>query len=120
MEDIERGSLSQDTKANSLLGRWFNKAKLKIESKKEEASELKIERDGIVACNATQLINDKGNKKEEVTKQRYRMLFVYAKSYRKWFMTADKQRCSKYMKEDELNKYRCAIGMINDGFIEDY
>ena len=24
------------------------------------------------------------------------------------------------MKEDELNKYRCAIRMITDGFIEDY
>ena len=35
LEDVERGSLSQETNANYLLGRWFNKSKHKIESKKE-------------------------------------------------------------------------------------
>ena len=45
---------------------------------------------------------------------------VYAKSYDKWFMTADKQRYSKDMKEYEINKYRCAIRMITDDFIEEY
>ena len=38
LEDVERGSLSQDTKEIFLLGRWFNKSKHKIESKKEETS----------------------------------------------------------------------------------
>ena len=35
-------------------------------------------------------------------------------------MTADKQRFSKDMREEELNKYRYAIRMIADVFIEDY
>ena len=51
LEDVERGSLSQETKGNSLLGRWFNKAKYEIEIKKEEASEMMIERDRKFACN---------------------------------------------------------------------
>ena len=68
LEDIERGSLSQDAKENPLLGRWFNEAKHKIESKKEDTSEIMIEKHRIVACNATQLINDEDNNKEEVTK----------------------------------------------------
>ena len=48
------------------------------------------------------------------------MLAVYTKSYNKWFMMADKQRWSRDMKEDELNKYRCAIRMITDGYVDDY
>ena len=53
LDDIERGSLSQKTKANSLLGCWFNKVMHEIESKKEEASETIVERHRIVVCNAT-------------------------------------------------------------------
>ena len=34
LENVERGSLSQETKANSLLGRWFSKAKKEIEIKR--------------------------------------------------------------------------------------
>ena len=90
LEDIGRGSLSQDTKANYLLGGWPNKANHKIEIKKEEASEIITERDIIVASNATQLIGNKGNNKEKVTKQRNRTLSICKKSYKKWFMTADK------------------------------
>ena len=60
----------------------------------------------IVACNSTQLMNDNGDGKEEVTKQRHRVLQAYAKSHKKWFVAVDEQVWSKDMKEDELNKHR--------------
>ena len=34
LENIKRGFLSQETKANSLLGRWFSKPKIEIKTKK--------------------------------------------------------------------------------------
>ena len=50
----------------------------------------------------------------------YRVLAVFTKAQNKWFMTADKQKWSRDMKPDELKKYRCAIRMITDGYVEDY
>ena len=97
-----------------MLRRWFNKAKQEEKIEKIETQEALIERDGIAVCAETQLINNKGDEKEDATKQRYRMLAVHAKTCNKWFMMADKQRWSKDMKEDALNKHRCAIRMIAD------
>jgi len=36
LDDIERGSISLDMKANSLLGRWFKKDEIKILKVEEE------------------------------------------------------------------------------------
>ena len=120
LENIERGSLSQETKANSLNGRWFSKAKTEFKTKNIESDDIFIERDRIIICNATQFSTDADEKKKIVGKQMHRVLAVFTKAQNKWFMTADKQKWSRDMKPDELKKYRCAIRMITDGYVEDY
>ena len=105
LENIKRGSLSKETKVNSLLGYQLNKTKYEIKSKKEAVSEIIIERDRIVMCNAIQLISNNDDKKEEIAKQRYRILATYVKVYSKQYVTANKQRQSKDMKEEKLKKY---------------
>ena len=67
-----------------------------------------------------QIAKDEDKKKEISTKQRYRVLAVCTKSHNKWFMIAEKQRWSREMNTDDLKKYRCAIRMITDGYVDDY
>ena len=53
LENIKRGSLLQETKANSLLGHQFSKSKKEIKTKKIESNNILIERDHIIVYKAT-------------------------------------------------------------------
>ena len=81
LDNVKRGSLSQDTKANSLLGRWFGKTKKELKSEDEICKEALIERDRIIACSATKFVMDEDIKREITSKQLFRVLAVHAKSY---------------------------------------
>ena len=48
------------------------------------------------------------------------MLAVFTKSYKKWFMTEEKQMWSADMKPVDLKKCRCSVRMITEGSVEDY
>ena len=62
LKNIKRRSLLQETKANSMLERQFNKAKIEIKTKKIESN------DRIIMYKATQFASDKDDEKEIVTK----------------------------------------------------
>ena len=51
---------------------------------------------------------------------KYRVLSVYTKRSNKWFMTSIKQMWNRFMKEEELKKFRCAIRLIVEGAFEGY
>ena len=51
---------------------------------------------------------------------KYRFHSIYTKRYNKWFMTSEKQPWNRFMKEEDVKKFRCAIRMIVDGAFEGY
>ena len=127
LDNIERGSLSEKTKAKSFLGRWFEKTKelkktkdMGAELKDKEKVELHVERDRIISSsfevkNANNNEDKDKAKDKKIIIHKYRVLSVYAKKYNKWFMTEEKQPWSPFMTEDELKQYRCAVRMVVDG-----
>jgi len=129
LENLERGSLSDDTKAKSLQGRWFSKSEpimekdvlILIDTKsKEKKDDIFIERNRLITC-MTKITSMEGSKKiVKQVEKKYRVLVIYTKQCNKWFMTEVKQLWSKTMKEEELKKYKCAVRMVGDGAVEDY
>ena len=129
LDDTERGSLSDNKKVKSFLGRWYQKTKIsKIEDKclcKDDTLDkecLFIERDRIITSNITiRLSNENNNETTKKTiEMKYRVLSVCTKRYNRWFMTSEKQKWNPFMKEEDLKKFRCAIRMIVDGAFEGY
>lgn len=122
LDDIERGSLSSNTKYNSLVGRWFTKEKkdIKLKPVEKESKQIFIERDRIITVNTRRIIIENEQRRIEDVKKQYRVLAVFTKSYNKWFMTEQKQLWSADMKPDQLSKYRCSIRMVTEGSVEDY
>ena len=123
LDNIERGSLKDDKKVKSFLGRWYEKVKINKDERKDNGvNEILIERDRIITCEFDVIfLNEetKENEKREM-KLKYRVLSVYTKQYNKWFMTSEKQPWNQFMKEDELKKYRCAVRMVVEGAFEGY
>jgi len=131
LDNIERGSLKEDKKVKSFLGRWFEKKKLKnmeekykckYDNKDKNENELFVERDRIITCNYDiKIFNEETKKKDKkIVEMKYRVLSVHTKRYNRWFMTLDKQPWNQFMKEDDLKKYRCTVRMIIDGAFEGY
>ena len=129
IDNIERGSLKEHKKVKSFLGRWYEKTKIKKMEEKyqckddnedKDGNDLFVERDRIITCNfEMEIFNDmtKETEKKKV-EMKHRVLSVYTKRYNKWFMTLDKQPWNRFMKEEELKKYRCTVRMIIDGAFE--
>ena len=119
LDRIERGSISMNTKYNSLLGRWFKKEK-NIKNEVKIIKDLLVERDRIITCYAEYATFAEGRKTKTKVRKFCRVLSVFKKTYNKWFMTSEKQKWSDDMKKEDLLKYRCAIRMIDDGSVDDY
>jgi hypothetical protein len=124
LDNIERGSLKEDKKVKSFLGRWYEKAKVEKnhDLKDDSKEDIMIERDRIIACNVElMMLNEETKEKEKrEMKIKYRVLSVYTKRYNKWFMTSEKQPWNQFMKQEDLKKYRCSVRMIVDGAFEGY
>ena len=124
LDNIERGSLKEDKKVKSFLGRWYEKAKVnqKNDVKHDTKEDILIERDRIIACNVELIMlnEDTKEKEKKEMKIKYRVLSVYTKRHNKWFMTSEKQPWSQFMKDEDLKKYRCSVRMIVDGAFEGY
>ena len=132
LDNIERGSLSEKTKAKSFLGRWFEKTKelketkdMDVELKDKEKVELHVERDRIISSsfevkNANNNEDKDKAKDKKIIIHKYRVLSVYTKKYNKWFMTEEKQPWSPFMTKDELKQHRCAVRMVVDGAFDGY
>lgn len=131
LNNIERGSLKNHKKVKSFLRRWHEKNQMKNIVTKYQAKDEKkdtidndimIERDRIIACNVEMgILNEEINEKEKIAKKlKHRTLTVFTKRHNKWFMTSEKQPWNRFMKEDELKKYRCAVRLIVDGAFEGY
>ena len=79
--------------------------------------DLFIERDRIITCSFEMETFNEKNKETDKKKvvMKCRVLSVCTKRHNKWFMTLDKQPWNRFMKEEDLKKFRCAIRMIVDG-----
>ena len=124
LDNIERGSLKEDKKVKSFLGRWYEKAKVEknYDLKDVSKEDIMIERDRIIACNVeSMMLNEETKEKEKrEMKIKCRVLSVHTKRHNKWFMTSEKQPWNQFMKQEDLKKCRCSVRMIVDGAFEGY
>ena len=49
---------------------------------------------------------------------KYRVLLVHTKRHNEWLMNSMKQTWNRFLTEEELKKFRCAIRMIVEGAFE--
>ena len=67
LDNIERGSLKEDKKVKSFLGRWYEKAKVnqRNDVKHDIKEDILIERDRIIACNVELIMLNEDTKEKE-------------------------------------------------------
>ena len=92
----------------------------KYDIKDKVEDDLSIQRDRSITYSFEMEIFDEKNKETEKKKveMKYRVLSVCTNRYNKWFMTLDKQPWNRFMKEEDLKKFRGTIRMIVNGAFE--